>query len=61
MAGLTDDLQKVEGWAWRNGGGGGDGEETRKSAEFLGATAPSRLLLAPQTRPESNNSSNKCL
>ena len=61
VAGLTDNLQKVEGWAWRNGGGGGGGEETRKAAEFLGATAPSCLLLAPQTRPESNNSSNERL
>lgn len=60
MAGLTEDLQRVEGWAWRNRGGGG-GEETRQAAEFLGATAPSRLLLAPQTRPESNNSSNERL
>lgn len=60
MAGLTDDLQKVEGCAWRNGGGSG-GEETRKAAEFLGATAPSPLLLAPQARPESNNSSKERL
>lgn len=60
MAGLTEDLQRVEGWAWRNRGGG-RGEETRKAAEFLGATAPSRLLLAPQTRPKSNNSSNERL